>query len=258
MEMEIVPRVAAPSPAELQRGFVDPGRPVVLSGVLDAWADRARWSIEHLAAARGVRVPVARTRGGEVITDSGRGLVFDEVPLGEVVASLQRGEQAGYVMARLDQLPAHLRREAPALPYGEGAPWRVAKLWISAPGTTTALHFDMADNVHVVIAGRKRFILIDPGQSDCVYPRGILSDLPNGAEVDPSAPDLARFPRFVCARPMVADVGPGETIFIPRRYWHHVRTVELTLAVNVWWAEGARALLARAADAFKRARGLSR
>jgi hypothetical protein len=258
MKMETVPRVAAPSPAELRRSFVDPGRPVVLTGVLDAWAGRGRWSIDDLAAVHGVRVPVARTRGGEVITDSRRGLVFDEAPLGEVVASLQRGEHAGYVMARLDELPADLRREAPALPYGEGAPWRVAKLWISAPGTTTRLHFDMADNVHAVIAGRKQFILIDPAQSDCVYPRGILSDLPNGAEVDPEAPDLARFPRFLGARPMRADVGPGETIFIPRRYWHQVRTVELTLAVNLWWAEGARALLVRAADAFKRARGLSR
>jgi len=193
-----------------------------------------------------------------VITDSGRGLVFDEAPLGEVIASLQRGEPPGYVMARLDELPPDLRSEAPALPYGQGAPWRVAKLWISAPGTTTALHFDMADNVHAVIAGRKRFILVDPGESGCVYPRGILSDLPNGAHVDPEAPDLARFPRFARARPLVAELGPGDALFIPHRFWHHVRTEEPTIAVNAWWAEGARAFLVGAADAFKRARGLSR
>jgi oxalate decarboxylase/phosphoglucose isomerase-like protein (cupin superfamily) len=254
-----LPRVAAPPAAEFRGAFVRTSRPVVLTGLCEAWPARARWSLSYLAEAHGgARVTVARTRGGAVVTEPGKGLRFDEVPLARFVASLRAGDPGGYLMARLDDLPADLRREAPSPPYCEGAPWRVAKLWISAAGTTSALHFDMSDNLHTVIAGRKRFLLVSPDESDRVYPHGLFSSIPNGAGVDPEAPDLARFPRFRGARPRVAEVGPGETIFIPHGHWHHVRSLEPTIAVNWWWAEGARSLVVRAADAFKKARGLSR
>lgn len=253
--MREVPRVPASELDEHRRAR----RPVVLTDLADAWPARSRWSIDHLANTYGdVRVPVARTRGGAVVTDSGRGLTFTEAKLRDAVAAITGPDPAGYVMAPLDDLPSDLARDAPRPPCCAQAPWYVAKLWISSPGTTTALHFDVADNLHTVLSGQKRFILVSARESLCVYPRGITSDLPNGANVDPEAPDLQRYPRFAGAHPMVADVGPGDTLFIPGRCWHHVRTVELTLAVNAWWAEGALALAARAADAFKRARGLSR
>jgi hypothetical protein len=56
----------------------------------------------------------------------------------------------------------------------------------------------------------------------------------------------------------VADLREGDTLFIPRSWWHHVRTVERSIAVNHWWSHGVRALVALTADVFKRVRGISR
>jgi mannose-6-phosphate isomerase-like protein (cupin superfamily) len=235
-------------------------RPVVLEGAAAADAP-ARWSLDALAAAHGgARVRVARTRGGRVWIDPGRGLVFGETTLAAYAASLRAGacDGDGYLIMRLEELPAALRRDVPEPPYGARAGWRVSKLWVSAAGTTSALHYDLADNVHVVLSGRKRFLLVPPEQRRCVYPRGLLSSVPNGALVDPEAPDLRRFPRYADARPLWAEVGPGEAIFIPHGFWHHVRSLEPTVAVNTWWAEGPRRLLVGVADAFKRLRGISR
>lgn len=254
-----IPRVPTPEPATFRRDFARRSRPVVLTGLADAWPARARWSLDYLATAHGsARLPVARTQGGAVITDPRRGVICDEQPLGDYLASLRDGDPGGYLMTRFEDLPPDLAREAPLPPICAGAGWRVSKLWISAAGTTSALHFDLADNLHTVLAGRKRFILFSPDESDCVYPRGLLSSIPNGAEVDPEAPDLARFPRLAYATPRVAELGPGDTLFLPHGHWHHVRTLEPTIAVNTWWAEGARVLVLAAADAFKRARGISR
>lgn len=248
-----IPRLPA-SPAITRRSD-----PAVITGLADAWPALRRWSFTHLAAEhRDLHVSVARTEQGAVVTDPGRGLVVSRKPLGSFLDALAAGDPCGYVMARLDELPRALREEAPAPPDCAGARWQVAKLWISATGATSALHFDLADNLHTVLAGKKRFLLFSPRDSAFVYPRGLLSSIPNGACVDPEAPDLRRFPLLARARPLVAEIGPGETIFIPRGYWHHVRSLESTIAVNWWWARGAHALVVEAADWIKRARGISR
>lgn len=257
-----VPRRAAPPARELERDWVRSARPVVLTDMASEWPALARWSFASLAEDhRDARVIVARTRGGAVITDPSRGVLGDPTTLGGFLASIGAGgsvDSVGYLMVRLDELPPALQREAPLPVYCERAGWRSSKLWISAPGTTSALHFDLADNLHTVIAGRKRFLLYSPADSACVYPRGLWSSIPNGARVDPEAPDHARFPRLARARPLIAELGPGDTLYIPRGFWHHVRSIEASISVNAWWASGARAALVRAADTIKRIRGISR
>jgi ribosomal protein L16 Arg81 hydroxylase len=117
------------------------------------------------------------------------------------------------------------------------------------------MHFDVPDNLYVVVSGRKRFTLVPPRDSWNVRARPLLSGQAQYAGVDPEAPPDARYAR---AHPRVAELGPGDALYIPRFWWHHARGLELTLAVNFWWGNGAAALLALAADGWKRVRGLSR
>jgi len=56
--------------------------------------------------------------------------------------------------------------------------------------------------------------------------------------VDFARPDFARFPRFAGAleRARVAELGPGDAIFIPSMWWHHVQGLDaFTVLVNYWW-----------------------
>src|SRR5579884_3796357 len=133
-----VPRVAAPAPADFERDYVRPGRPVVLTGLLDGWGAQAAWSLPRLAARhRDAPVAVARVRDGAVVVDPARGLLHDATALGAFGAAVQAGAAAGYVVARAEDLPAALRRELPVPPYCAGAAWRASKLWI-AGGETVA------------------------------------------------------------------------------------------------------------------------
>ena len=53
-------------------------------------------------------------------------------------------------------------------------------------------------------------------------------------------PDLARFPRFAdaLAASQSADLTPGDAIFIPYGWWHHVEALEpFNVLVNYWWNE---------------------
>lgn len=79
------------------------------------------------------------------------------------------------------------------------------------------------------IIGSKEFFLYPPEQGRFMYPR---PDNPKVSQVEFAAPDLARFPLFARATPLVATVRPGETIFFPARWWHATRIHEPCLSLG--------------------------
>ena len=52
------------------------------------------------------------------------------------------------------------------------------------------------------------------------------------------APDYARYPRFreALSAALRAELAPGDAIYIPPLWWHHVESLgEFNVLVNYWW-----------------------
>jgi hypothetical protein len=115
------------------------------------------------------------------------------------------------------------------------------RIWFGNAVVTPA-HFDESHNVACVVAGRRRFTLFPPEQIANLY-IGPLGYAPTGTPislVDFREPDFARFPRFKEAleNAWVADLEPGDAIYIPALWWHHVQSLDKCNAlVNYWWRE---------------------
>lgn len=113
------------------------------------------------------------------------------------------------------------------------------RLWIGNEGIVSA-HYDGADNVACVVAGRRRFVLFAPDQTGNLYP-GSLNFTPAGAPtsmVNLNAPDFKRYPHFktALANAYAAELAPGDAIFIPMLWWHHVESLDKVNALmNYWW-----------------------
>jgi Cupin-like domain len=129
-----------------------------------------------------------------------------------------------------------------------------ARIWIGNRVTVPA-HFDESQNVACVVAGRRRFTLFPPEQVANLYV-GPLDFAPTGAAmsmVQLGAPDLEKFPRFkdALAAAIVADLEPGDAIFIPTLWWHHVESLDrnLNVLVNYWW-NGALGTVEKTASAM--------
>ncbi|MBB1062097.1 cupin-like domain-containing protein [Marilutibacter spongiae] len=117
----------------------------------------------------------------------------------------------------------------------------LASIWIGNR-TRIAAHQDVPDNLACVVAGRRRVTLFPPGQLPNLY-IGPLDFTPAGQAislVDFNAPDLARFPRFAEAmrHARVAELGPGDAVFIPSMWWHHMEALApFNVLVNYWWRQ---------------------
>ena len=117
------------------------------------------------------------------------------------------------------------------------------RLWVGTAIVTPA-HFDESHNIACCVAGRRRFTVLPPAQIANLYV-GPLDHAPTGTPismVDFAKPDFDRYPRFreALAHARVAELEPGDAIYLPPLWWHHVRSLErLNALVNYWWVRTA-------------------
>ncbi|MDO1530571.1 cupin-like domain-containing protein [Fulvimonas sp. R45] len=114
------------------------------------------------------------------------------------------------------------------------------RLWIGNR-VTTPTHFDSQHNIACVVCGTRRFTLFPPEQLPNLY-IGPLDFAPTGAAISMARldrPDDPRFPRLkqALASALVAELHPGDAIYMPPLWWHNVDSLErLNALVNYWWS----------------------
>ena len=114
------------------------------------------------------------------------------------------------------------------------------RLWVGNRVTTPA-HFDASRNLAVVVCGRRRFTLFPTEQVANLY-IGPLDFAPTGAAITlarPDKPDVERHPqlREALAHASVAELEPGDALYMPPLWWHQVESLEpLNALVNYWWS----------------------
>jgi hypothetical protein len=115
----------------------------------------------------------------------------------------------------------------------------VPRIWMGN-AARVAPHYDLKENIGVVVGGRRRFTLFPPEQVSNLYV-GPFELTPAGTPVsmvDLQRPDLELYPRFAeaMAAAQVAELSPGDAIYIPFHWWHGVDSLEpINLFINYWW-----------------------
>lgn len=122
---------------------------------------------------------------------------------------------------------------------GLGQREHLASFWLGNPSRIAA-HFDFPNNIACCVAGRRRFTLFAPDQIENLYV-GPIDFTPSGQPislVDTCNPDLAAYPKYAeaMAASYTVELAPGDAIFIPGMWWHHVESLApFNLLVNYWW-----------------------
>ena len=164
-----------------------------------------------------------------------------EQVLEEIAAHAGDAQPPTYYVASLlidSRLPG--MREANDLAFAAHGMDVPPSIWIGNR-VTASCHYDALSNMACCAVGRRRFTLFPPGQIANLYP-GPLEPTPGGqavSVVDFADPDFERYPRFrdALAVGQSAVLEPGDAIFIPSLWWHHVQALEpFNVLVNYWWS----------------------
>ncbi|KAM9559673.1 hypoxia-inducible factor 1-alpha inhibitor-like isoform 1-T1 [Salvelinus alpinus] len=111
-------------------------------------------------------------------------------------------------------------------------------LLIGMEGNVTPAHYDEQQNFFAQIKGYKRCILFPPDQFECLYPFPVHHPCDRQSQVDFENPDYERFPNFKNVVGYETVVGPGDVLYIPMYWWHHIESLlsgGVTITVNFWY-----------------------
>jgi hypothetical protein len=116
----------------------------------------------------------------------------------------------------------------------------LASIWIGNR-TLISCHHDAPYNLACVVVGNRRFTVFPPEQIVNLYP-GPLDPTPGGqaiSMVDFANPDFEKYPRFreALAAGQVAEMEPGDALFLPSLWWHQVESLSaFNVLINYWWS----------------------
>ena len=99
--------------------------------------------------------------------------------------------------------------------------------WMGPAGTVTPLHHDLTNNLMMQVRGRKRVKMIAPDYLPYIY-----NELHCYSSVDPENVDRDRYPLFDNVRVIDVTIGPGDILFLPVGWWHHVRGLDPTITIT--------------------------
>jgi hypothetical protein len=235
-QAETVERRVSLSRDEFLEGFYSQNKPVVFTGIMNNWKALNLWNPQYLKQHYGtatVEVQANRNSDPEYelnVEKHRRKVLLKDyidwiVEKGEsndcyMVANnqnLDREDLKG-LMNDLEVFPEYLNPEDTS---------RRVFFWFGSAGTITPLHHDPVNLMLAQVLGRKRVLLIPPRQTPFLYNHvGVFS------QVDPENPDFNKYPLYRNIKPIELILKPGEVIFIPVGWWHHVRALDVSISVS--------------------------
>ena len=163
--------------------------------------------------------------------------LFDQIP-----TLLNDIEIPKYCSARTqmdNEAPDNSECSPPALP--------LVSAWFGPKATVSPLHNDPYHNLLAQVVGCKYLRLYDICETDKLYPRS--GPMCNNSHIDldsvlqTQTAGNEKFPQFFSARFCYCVLQPGEMLYIPRHFWHYVRSLDTSFSTSFWW--GAKMALGR-------------
>lgn len=233
---QTIDRRANLSSADFRDQYYAANRPVILQGLMSDWRAPTAWTPEYLKRTVGgetVEIMADRNADPRYELNAARHrkpITFaeyvDRVHSGAITNDYNLVANNGFFQRPATQVL--LEDIVPLPPYLKPVPaGQQCFLWFGPAGTVTPLHHDTSNILVAQVVGRKRFRMIPAAQWQYVYNHvGVFS------EVDLDSPDLERYPLFRNATILDVVLLPGEMLFVPVGWWHHVVALDVSMTVS--------------------------
>jgi len=222
---------------EFYEKYYSQNRPVVITDVVKQWPAFKLWTPNYFKEKFGdVVVDVQANRRTEPVYEVFLKGHTTKMPMGVFVDMVVRGgETNSFYLTANDRLLDHPSMR-PLLsdfwPFEEyfRSDDRTGKqfLWFGPEGSVSPLHRDRLNVFMTQVFGRKRVKMISSNSLHNLYNFESFF-----SHVDAEEPDLARFPRFAEVEIIDVVLEPGEALLIPVGWWHHVRSLEISINISL-------------------------
>lgn len=221
---------------EFLENYYATNTPVILTGIVRDWKALSLWTPAYLKAKYGeVEVEIQTKRNSDHLYELHVDQHREKVLMRDYVDMVFNGDATNdyYMVANngnlsktelkgllddIEMFPEYLDQNDT-----EGK----AFFWLGSAGTVTPLHHDPTNLIFAQIYGRKTWKIMPPYCTPWLYNyTGVFS------EVDCENPDGDRYPLFRNVKMIEVTLEPGDAIFMPVGWWHHVRSLDISISMS--------------------------
>ena len=214
------------------RSYYANQRPVVIGGLVDDWPALSLWTADYLEERIGRATPVEVQKGRASRKDFeiSKLQLRQTVPFGEVADALRGPAPSNDLYVTANNGVGNRAAFDPIWrDFGPIDGYTVAErdldafLWIGPAGTVTPFHHDLTNNLLIQVKGRKRVHMVPNWeearmkQTRRIFSDWTLEELKRAGDKGPVL--------------METEIGPGDALFIPVGWWHHVVSLDESYSV---------------------------
>lgn len=219
-------------PDDFLRNYIKKNRPLKITKMMDNWPAMKKWSFEFfrgMDSAEEIHLEL-----GNIMQENTefRKATFQDYVKALIDSDDDSREKAYLSVFRIfDHFPELLKDVDFSLLNRHKLKASVSG-WLGPKGTVTGYHVDWGDNILAQISGRKRVHLAAPSDTQYMYVSKKFDQGTLISQVDLLKVDDSKYPLFAKVRHADITLHPGEMIFIPRGWWHHVQSLDKSISVS--------------------------
>jgi hypothetical protein len=213
--------------------FVKPARPVILEDYAENWPAKTKWTFDYFRAVAGNNI-VPLYDNSKVDYTKKVNEPIAKMPLSEYLDILE--QEPTELRIFLYNIFTHVPELCQDFSVPEFAPNVLSKfpmMFFGGAGSRVFNHFDidMSHVFHTHFAGRKKAILFDHQYGDLIYrvPFAVHSN----EDIDLDQPDFEKWPALKHVKGYEAELGHGDTLFMPGGMWHYMKYLDGSFSLSL-------------------------
>lgn len=111
-------------------------------------------------------------------------------------------------------------------------------MWLSGDDVRPPIHYDEDHNFFVHVSGKKRFVLYPPWEYPKMYVFPRIHPRWHKSQVSFDTPNLSKTPKYQQVKAYEAVLSPGEVLYVPPYWFHHVQSISKCVSLATWSDSG--------------------
>jgi len=239
MQLKPVATFDTIEPEVFKRDYYRPGVPVVIKKLSHDWPATSKWNWDYFKQLVGEKkVPLYNNVKSDAYTPINT--ADDYKTFSEYIDMISRGPAAWriFLFNIFDHAPQLIKDFTWPEHLMKGFVKKYPMLFTGGAGSITHMHFDidLSHILHTQFGGRKRVLMFPYKEQHKLYRKPFevlsLADFSKYYEQN-GCPDYEKFPALKLAEGFDFILEPGDTLFMPAGYWHHMEYLESGFAMSL-------------------------
>jgi hypothetical protein len=238
MQLKPVATFDTLDPETFKKEFYNRGIPVVIKKLSNEWPAYQKWNWDYFRQLVGhKKVPLYNNVKSDAYTPINK--ADDYKTFGEYIDMISKGPAGWriFLFNIFDHAPQLTKDFTWPEQYMKGFVKKYPMLFTGGQGSVTHMHFDidMSHILHTQFGGRKRVLMFPYKEQHKLYrkPWEVLSLADFSNYYEEGKLNYEKFPALKMAEGVDLILEPGDTLFMPAGYWHHMEYLESGFAMSL-------------------------